>query len=152
MRTRIAGVAAVVGIMAAAGLAGGAAGPVRPASAQTEVTQPTGQVNLKPTAKCPQPEIDQMEKVISFVESQSWSQHPGSVAFLLDPDTSTCRVVLKISKVSSTEQAALRQGAGGRLSIEKTKDYAKPSRLPLLLWIIFGGAGVVFIFVRYGRR
>jgi hypothetical protein len=61
-------------------------------------------------------------------------------------------VVLKINKVSSAEQAALQRGGDGRLSIEKTKDYAKPSRLPLLLWVIFGGAGVVFVFVRYGRR
>jgi hypothetical protein len=142
-------VAGVVGMVAVAGLVGGAAGP---ASAQTEVTQPAGQMNLKPTAKCPQPEIDQMQKVIAFVEGQTWSQHPGSVAFLLDPDTSTCRVVLKIHKVSGAERAALEQGGGARLTIEKTKDYATPSRLPLLLWIIFGGAGVVFVFIRYGRR
>lgn len=140
--------AAVVGLLTVARLAG-APGP---ASAQTLETQPTGQVDLKPTARCPQAEIDQMQKVISFVESQSWSQHPGSVAFILNPDTSTCRVILKIKKVSSTEQAALRAGGQGRLSIEKTKDYAKPSRLPLLLWLVFGGAGVVFVFVRYGRR
>jgi hypothetical protein len=61
-------------------------------------------------------------------------------------------VVLKINKVSSSEQAALERGGEGRLSIEKTKDTAKPSRLPLLLWVLFGGAGVVFVFVRYGRR
>jgi len=149
MGIRRATVAGVVGMVAAAGLVAGAAGP---AVAQTEVTQPTGPTNLKPTAKCPPAEIAQMQKVIAFVEGQSWSQHPGSVAFLLDPDTETCRVVLKIHKVSSTEQAALEQGGQGRLSIEKTKDYATPSRLPLLLWIVFGGAGVVFVFIRYGRR
>jgi len=141
-------VAAVVGLLTVAGLAG-APGP---ASAQTLETQPTGPANLKPTAGCPQAEIDRMQKVISFVEGQSWSQHPGSVAFILDPDTGTCRVVLKISKVSTTEEAALRAGGQGRLSIEKTKDYASPSRLPLLLWLVFGGAAVVFVFVRYGRR
>ena len=124
-----------------------------PASAQTLVTTTTAQtINLKPTAKCPQAEIDQMRKVISFVQGQSWSEHPGNTAFLLDPDTASCRVVLKINKVSSLEQAALERGGEGRLSIEKTKDYAKPSRLPLLLWMIFGGAGVVFVFIRYGRR
>jgi hypothetical protein len=138
-----------VGLMAAAA---GLAGSAGPASAQTLETQPTAQMNLKPTAKCPQAEIDQMQKVISFVQGQSWSQHPGSVAFLIDPDTDTCRIVLKINKVSGTERAALEQGGQDRLSIEKTKDYAKPSRLPLLLWIIFGGAGVVFVFIRYGRR
>ncbi len=140
--------AAVVGLLAAAGLVGAA----RPAPAQTLETQPTAQMNLKPTTKCPQAEIDQMQKVISFVEGQSWSQHPGSVPFQLAPDTDTCRVVLNIGRVSSTEQVALQQGGQGRLSIEKTKDYAKPSRLPLLLWIIFGGAGVVFVFIRFGRR
>ena len=124
-----------------------------PASAQTLVTTTTAQtINLKPTAKCPETEIDQMQKVISFVQGQSWSEHPGNTAFLLDPDTASCRVVLKINKVSSLEQAALERGGEGRLSIEKTKDYAKPSRLPLLLWMIFGGAGVVFVFIRYGRR
>jgi len=123
-----------------------------PASAQTLVTTTTFAINLKPTAKCPQPEIDQMQKVISFVEGQTWSEHPGSVAFQVEPDTSTCLVVLKINKVASVEQAALERAGAGRLSIEKTKDYAKPSRLPLLLWIVFGGAGVVFVFIRYGRR
>ena len=141
---RIRAAAAVVLLAALAGTGS--------ASAQTLVTTTTAPMNLKPTTKCPQSEIDQMEKVISFVQGQSWAQHPGNTAFLLDPDTSTCRVVMKISKVSSAEQAALERGGDGRLSIEKTKDYAKPSRLPLILWIIFGGAGVVFVFIRYGRR
>jgi hypothetical protein len=123
-----------------------------PASAQTLETTTTVHVNLKPTAKCPQADIDQMQKVISFVQGQSWSEHPGSTAFLLDPDTNTCKVVLKINKVSTVEQAALEKGGEGRLSIQKTKDYGKPSKLPLILWIIFGGAGVVFVFIRYGRR
>ena len=61
-------------------------------------------------------------------------------------------MVLKISEVSDGEQAALERGGEGRLSIERTKDNAKPSRLPLLLWVVFGGAGLVFVFVRYGRR
>jgi len=127
-------------------------GGAGPASAQTLMTQDTTPVNLKPTDKCPQASIDQMQKVIAFVQGQSWSEHPGSMAFLLSPDTTACRVVLKINKVSSVEQAALEKGGEGRLSIQKTKDYAKPSRLPLLLWVIFGGAGVVFVFIRYGRR
>ena len=127
----------------------GGAGPV---AAQTLTTQDTSKVNLKPTDKCPQPDIDQLQRVIGFVEAQSWSEHPGSTAFALDPDTTACRIVLKINKVSSGEQAALERGGEGRLSIQKTKDYAKPSRWPLLLWIVFGGAGVVFVFIRYGRR
>jgi len=122
------------------------------ASAQTLTTQNTASITLKPTDKCPQADIDQMQKVITFVQGLSWSEHPGSTAFQLSPDTSACRVVLKISKVSGVEQAALERGGGSRLAIQKTKDYGKPSKLPLILWIIFGGAGVVFVFIRYGRR
>jgi hypothetical protein len=148
MRTRAAAVATFVLVV---GLGLGLAG-VGPASAQTLTTEDTKPIALKPTDKCPQPQIDQLQRVITFVRGQSWSEHPGSTAFLLDPDTSKCRIILKINKVSSQEQAALQAGGEGHLSIEKTKDYARPSRLPLLLWIIFGGAGVVFVFVRYGRR
>ena len=54
--------------------------------------------------------------------------------------------------LNAGEQAALERGGEGRLAIERTKDNAKPSRLPLLLWVVFGGAGLVFVFVRYGRR
>ena len=143
MRIRVAAVAALLLFVL------GGAGPVK---AQTLTTQPTRTMTLKPTDKCPQPGIDQLQRVIGFVEGQSWSQHPGSTAFALNPDTAACRVVLKINKVSSVEQAALERGGEGRLSIQKTKDYAKPSRLPLLLWVVFGGAGVVFVFRRYGRR
>ena len=127
----------------------GAAGP---AAAQTLTTQNTAPISLKPTDKCPQAEVDRLQRVVTFVQGQSWSEHPGSTAFLLSPDTAACRVVLKINKVSSTERAALERGGEGRLAIEKTKDNAKPSRLPLLLWVVFGGAGLAFVFVRYGRR
>jgi hypothetical protein len=122
------------------------------ASAQTLESNNNAPVNLKPTDKCPQADVDQMQKVITFVRGQSWSEHPGNTAFSLSPDTSTCRVVLKINQVTSIEQAALERGGEGRLAIQKTKDYAKPSRLPLLLWVVFGGAGVAFVFIRYGRR
>jgi hypothetical protein len=142
MRIRAAAVAGLVLLVGGAG----------PAPAQTLVTQNTTPVNLQPTAKCPQPDIDQLQRVIGFVQGQSWSEHPGSSAFLINPDTAACRVVLKINKVSSSEQVALERGGEGRLAIEKTKDNAKPSRLPLLLWVVFGGAGVVFVFIRYGRR
>lgn len=123
-----------------------------PAAAQTLTTQDTKPFELKPTAQCPQPDIDQLQRVITFVRSQSWAEHPGDNAFLLNPDTTTCRVVLKINQVSGSEEQALQAGGEGRLAIERTKDNAKPSRLPLLLWVVFGGAGVVFVFVRYGRR
>jgi hypothetical protein len=125
---------------------------VAPAAAQTATTQDTDTIPLQPTAQCPQPDIDQLQRVITFVRGKSWAEKPASTAFAITPDTSTCRVVLKINKVSSQEEAALERGGEGRLSIEKTKDNAKPSRLPLLLWVVFGGAGLVFVFVRYGRR
>jgi len=123
-----------------------------PAAAQTLTTQDTTPFELKPTAQCPQPDIDQLQRVITFVRSQSWAEHPGDNSFFISPDTDACRVVLKINKVTGSEQAALQAGGEGRLAIEHTKDNAKPSRLPLLLWVVFGGAGVVFVFVRYGRR
>jgi len=144
MRTRVAVVSLVLGVLA--GLGGAAA------SAQTLVPQVTVSGSLKPTDKCPQAQIDQMQKVITFVEGRSWSEHPGDEGLRITPDTTNCRVVLAINKVSSVEQAALEQGGQGLLSIQKTKDYGKPSRLPLLLWVIFGGSGVVFIFLRYGRQ
>ena len=122
------------------------------ASAQTLESSTNAPMNVKPTDKCPQADVDQMEKVITFVQGQSWSEHPGNTAFSLSPDTANCRVVLKIHQVTSVEQAALERGGEGRLAIQKTRDYGTPSRLPLLLWVVFGGAGVVFVFVRYGRR
>lgn len=135
-------------VVAALALAAG----VAPATAQTLLTQNTTPMNLTPTEKCPQPDIDQLQRVITFVQGQSWAEHPGTQGLRIVPDTAACKVKLQIGKVSSVEQAALEKGGEGRLSIEKTKDRAKPSRLPLLLWVIFGGAGVVFVFIRYGRQ
>jgi hypothetical protein len=123
-----------------------------PAVAQTATTQGDTTIPLTPTHECSQTDIDQLQRVITFVRSKSWAENPASTAFAISPDTAACRVVLKINKVSSQEEAALERGGEGRLSIEKTKDNAKPSRLPLLLWVVFGGAGLVFVFVRYGRR
>lgn len=122
-----------------------------PAVAQTE-TGDTSTIPLTPTQGCPQADIDQLQRVISFVRSKSWADQPDKTAFAIAPDTAACRVVLKINKVSAAEQAALERGGEGRLSIERTKERAEPSRLPLLLWVVFGGAGLVFVFVRYGRR
>ena len=123
-----------------------------PAAAQTLITQDTKPLDLKPTAKCPQTGIDQLQRVITFVRSVSWAEDPGDKHFMVSADLDACRVLLRIGKVSSSEEAALQAGGEGRLAIERTKDNAKPSRLPLLLWVIFGGAGVVFVFLRYGRR
>ncbi len=125
---------------------------VAPAKAQTATTQSDGTIPLTPTQECSQTDIDQLQRVITFVRSKSWAENPENTAFAIAPDTGNCRVVLKINKVSSQEEAALERGGEGRLTIEKLKDNAKPSRLPLLLWVVFGGAGLVFVFVRYGRR
>ena len=124
---------------------------IAPAVAQTE-PEDTSVIPLTPTQGCPQADIDQLQRVITFVRSKSWAEQPDKTAFAIAPDTAACRVVLKINKVSAGEQAALERGGEGRLSIERTKERAEPSRLPLLLWVVFGGAGLVFVFVRYGRR
>lgn len=122
------------------------------AAAQTPTTGDAPAFNLEPTESCPQSDIQELQRVIRFVQGKSWAEDPGSTSFLLSPDTASCRVVLRISEVSTAEQAALEQAGEGRLSIERTKDRAEPSRLPLILWVIFGGAGLVFVFRRYGKR
>jgi hypothetical protein len=124
------------------------------ARAQTPSTQDTGPIALTPTAQCPQADIETLQRVITFVKAQSWAEKPRSVGFGLVPDTTACRVVLTIAdnKLSNAEKAALRRGGENRLSIEERKDRAEPSRLPLLLWVVFGGAGLVFVYARYGRR
>jgi hypothetical protein len=125
---------------------------ISPAVAQTATTDGDAGIPLKPTAQCPQNDIDQLQRVITFVRGKSWAEKPESTAFAISPDTAACRVVLKINKVSSQEETALERGGEGRLSIERLKDNPKPSRLPLILWVVFGGAGLVFVFARYGRR
>lgn len=137
---RAVAIVAVFGLIAAA-----------PAVAQAG-TPDTSTIPLTPTQACSQADIDQLQRVITFVRSKSWAEQPDKTAFAIAPDTAACRVVLKINKVSAGEEAALQRGGEGRLSIERTKERAEPSRLPLLLWVVFGGAGLVFVFVRYGRR
>ena len=133
--------------IAALGLIAG----VSPAVAQTATTEGDAGIPLKPTAQCSQNDIDQLQRVITFVRTKSWAEQPDKTAFAISPDTATCRVVLKINKVSGQEEAALQRGGEGRLAIEKLKDHPKPSRLPLILWVVFGGSGLVFVFARYGR-
>jgi len=140
---RIARVFAVAAVGVVAGLG--------PAAAAGAATEGDPGIPLKPTAQCAQNDIDQLQRVITFVRSKSWADQPDKTAFNITPDTAACRVVLKINKVSTTEESALEQGGQGRLVIEKLKDHPKPSRLPLILWVVFGGSGLVFVFVRYGR-
>lgn len=121
------------------------------ASAQTS-TGDTKPIPLEPTAACPQAEIETLQRVISFIRSQSWADEPGSTAFVINPDTANCRLILKIPDLSDDEAAALQRGGENRLTIEETKDHGRASRLPLVLWVVFGGAGLILVFRRYGRR
>lgn len=123
-----------------------------PAAAQTSTPADTKPIPLEPTAQCPQGDIDTLQRVISFVRSKSWADDPGSTAFSIDPDTANCRIVLMVPELSDDEAAALQRGGENRLTVEETKDQGKASRLPLVLWLVFGGAALVLVFLRYGRR
>jgi hypothetical protein len=111
-----------------------------------------GAVQLTPTATCSQEAVDELNKTIEFVRGQMWAEQPGSIALNIAPDLNECRVVLHVGHLSDKEQAALRAGAGSRLAIEYRRDWARPSRVLLTLWIIFGGSGVVWVYWRYARR
>lgn len=123
-----------------------------PAAAQTSTSADTKRIPLEPTAQCPQGDIDTLQRVISFVQSKSWADDPGSTALRIEPDTDNCRIVLKVPELSDDEAAALQQGGENRLTVEETKDHGKASRVPLVLWVVFGGTGLVLVFLRYGRR
>ena len=123
-----------------------------PAAAQTSTPADTKPIPLAPTAQCPQADIDTLQRVIGFVRSKSWADDPGGTAFVIDPDTANCRIVLKVPELSDDEAAALQRGGENRLTVEETKDHGKASRLPLVLWVVFGGAGLVLVFLRHGRR
>jgi hypothetical protein len=141
MRIRLVAVVALLVVSSAA-----------PAAAQTSTPADTKPIPLEPTAQCPQADIATLQRVISFVRGKSWADDPGSTAFVIDPDTDNCRIVLKVPELSDGEAAALQQGGENRLTVEETKDHGKASRLPLVLWVVFGGAGLVLVFLRYGRR
>jgi len=139
MLIRLAAVAAWLVVLAAG-----------PAVAQESTD--TSPIPLEPTAQCPQADIDTLQRVISFVRGQSWADEPGTTAFTISPDTANCRIVLKISELSDEEAAALQRGGENRLTVEETEDHGRASRLPLVLWVVFGGAGLALLFARYGRR
>ena len=109
-------------------------------------------MQLKPTATCPQDVLDELNKTIEFVRGQTWTDHPGTNPLAIAPDLNACRVVLHVGHLTDEEEAALQAGAGSRLAIEYRRDWAKPSRLLLILWIVFGGSGVIWVYRRYGRR
>ena len=145
MRSRPGFAAAVLGVALGWGLAS--------ASAAEPVTSDAPPVaRLLPTPTCPQPAVDELNRTIDFVRGQTWTARPGSNALALSPDVNACRVVLHVGELTPEEKAALQAGAGSRLAIEYRKDWARPSRLLLILWIIFGGSGLASVYWRYARR
>lgn len=122
-----------------------------PPVADPQATSSPG-MQLKPTVTCPQDALDELNKTIEFVRGQTWADQPGSIPLTIAPDLSACREVLHVGHLSAEEQAALQAGAGSGLAIEYRRDWARPSRLLLVLWIIFGGSGVIWVYLRYGRR
>lgn len=106
---------------------------------------------LEPTATCPEEAVAELNQTIEFVRGQTWAKRPGSLALNLAPDVNACRVVLNIGELSAEEETALEAGAGSRLAIEHRRDWARPSRVLLILWVVFGGSGLVWVFRRYVR-
>ena len=112
---------------------------------------PASAMTLEPTATCPRDAVDELSRTIEFVRGQTWTDRPGSNPLTLRPDLNACRVVLNVGHLSDQEEAALQAGAGPRLSIEYRRDWARPSRLITVLWVVFGGSGVVWVYRRYAR-
>jgi hypothetical protein len=107
---------------------------------------------LQPTATCPADAVAELHQTIDFVRGQTWAEDPGTTSLNIAPDLNACRVVLNIGQLSPREEAALQAGAGSRLAIEYRRDWARQSRVLLILWIVFGGSGLVWTFRRYARR
>ena len=139
----------IVPVLAGAILAIGSIGPLsQPAGAQTPINGGPGPKPLAPTATCQQADVDDLDRVITFVRGESWAKEPDSTGFQITPDTTACRVVLRINHLSADERAALTTGAGPRLLIQNVKDYARPSRLRFYLWLICGGSGLIWLYRR----
>jgi hypothetical protein len=112
----------------------------------------TAAPQLEPTATCPANAVAELRRTIDFVRAQTWADQPGTMPLNVSPDLNACRVVLNVGQLSADEEAALQAGAGSRLAIEYRRDWARPSRVLLILWVVFGGAGLVWTFRRYARR
>jgi hypothetical protein len=117
-------------------------------AAETAASAP----DFQPTATCPAEAITEIRQTIDFVRGQTWTERPHGIALNISPDLNACRVVLNIGQLSNEEEAALQAGAGSRLAIEHRKDWGRPSRLLLILWVVFGGSGLVWLFRRYARQ
>jgi hypothetical protein len=105
----------------------------------------------QPTATCPPEALDELNEAIEFIRGRTWTDRPEGQALNITPDVDACRVVLHIGDLSHEEEAALHAGAGSRLAIEYRRDWASPSRVLLILWILFGGSGVIRVYRHYYR-
>jgi hypothetical protein len=108
-------------------------------------------MQLQPTAACPQDAIDELNQAIEFVRGRTWTDQPEGRALNIAPDVDTCRIVVHIGELSPEEEVALQAGAGSRLAIEYRRDWARPSRVLLILWIVFGGSAVIWVYRHYYR-
>ena len=119
--------------------------------AVTATDAATAASQLEPTATCPADAVAELSQTIDFVRGQTWTDQPQKMALNISPDLNACRVVLNIGKLSPAEEAALQAGGGSRLAIEHRRDFAHPSRILLILWVVFGGSGLIWMWRRYGR-
>jgi hypothetical protein len=120
-----------------------------PAAGGSSAASSAARISLQPTSTCPQDAVNQLDQAITFVQGQTWADKPGSTPLNIVPDLIACQVTLKVGHLSHHEQAALEAGAGPRLAIVHPRDFAKPSKVLLILWIVFGGAGLVWLYRRY---
>jgi hypothetical protein len=119
--------------------------------ASTGGANPSAGMQLQPTTTCPQESVDEISRAIQFVRSRAWADSPANDALTIAPDLTVCQVVLHIGHLTDREEAALQAGAGSRLAIEYRRDWARPSRVLLILWAVFGGSGLIWIYRRYAR-
>ena len=111
----------------------------------------TAAPQLAPTPTCPADAVAELSKTIAFVQGQTWTSQPQKMALNISPDLNACRVVLNVGHLSAKDEAALQAGAGPRLTIDHRKDFGRPSRVLLLLWVIFGGSGLIWLYRRTSR-
>jgi hypothetical protein len=96
--------------------------------------------------------LDEINKAIHFIQGETWADRPGATPVNIVPDLIACQVTLNVGHLSKHEESALEAGAGPRLSIVQRHDWAKPSRVLLILWIVFGGSGLIWLWRRYLRQ
>jgi hypothetical protein len=123
-----------------------------PAAGAPPAASASPHVSLHPTSTCPQSAVDELDKAIAFVQGQTWADKPGSTSLNIGTDLIACQVTLNVGHLSKHEEAALEAGAGPRLAIVHRRDFAKPSHILLILWIVFGGSGLIWLYRHYLRQ